>query len=47
MRANYRQGRSMKRVLKWLGYIVGGIVVILILAVGTIYAITSSRMSKT
>src|SRR4029078_2370379 len=36
----------MKRVLKWLGYIVGGLVVILLLAVGTIYAITSSRMSK-
>jgi cytochrome c553 len=36
----------MKRVLKWLGYIIGGLVVVLILAVGTIYAITSSRMSK-
>lgn len=36
----------MKRVLKWLGYIVGGLIVVLLLAVGTIYAVTSSRMSK-
>ena len=37
----------MKRVLKWLGYIVGGFIVIILLAVGTVYAITSSRMAKT
>ena len=36
----------MKRVLKWLGYILGGLIVVLLLAVGTVYAITSSRMSK-
>jgi mono/diheme cytochrome c family protein len=37
----------MKRVLKWVGYIVGGLVVVLLLAVGTVYAVTSSRMGKT
>jgi mono/diheme cytochrome c family protein len=37
----------MKRVLKWAGYIVGGLIVVLLLAVGTVYAITSSRMGKT
>jgi mono/diheme cytochrome c family protein len=37
----------MKRVLKWVGYIVGGFIVIVLLAVGTVYAITSSRMAKT
>lgn len=36
----------MKRVLKWVGYIIGGLIVVLCLAVGTIYAITSSHMSK-
>ena len=36
----------MKRVLKWVGYIIGGLVVVLLLAVGTVYAITSSRMGK-
>jgi mono/diheme cytochrome c family protein len=34
------------KALKWLGYIVGGLVVIILLAVGTVYAITASRMSK-
>ena len=37
----------MKRVLKWVGYIVGGFIVVVLLAVGTVYAITSSRMGKT
>ncbi len=37
----------MKRVLKWVGYIVGGFIVIVLLAVGTVYALTSSRMAKT
>ena len=37
----------MKRVLKWVGYIVGGFIVVILLAVGTVYAITSSRMAKT
>jgi len=36
----------MKRALKWLGYIVGGLVVVILLAIGTVYAITSSRMAK-
>ena len=35
------------RALKWLAYIVGGFIVIILLAVGTVYAITSSRMGKT
>ena len=37
----------MKRVLKVLGYIVGAIVVLILVGVGTVYAISSSRMSKT
>jgi mono/diheme cytochrome c family protein len=37
----------MKRVLKWIGYIVGGFILVILLAVGTVYAITSSRMGKT
>jgi mono/diheme cytochrome c family protein len=37
----------MKRALKWLGYFVGGVVVLILVAVGTVYAITSSRMGKT
>ena len=36
----------MKRALKWLGYIVGTLVALILVAVGTVYAITSSRMSK-
>ncbi len=37
----------MKRLLKWLGYIVGGIVAIILICVGVVYAVTSARMSKT
>ncbi|HEX6576503.1 MAG TPA: hypothetical protein VF042_16160, partial [Gemmatimonadaceae bacterium] len=37
----------MKSVLKWIGYIVGGLLVIILGAVGTVYAITGSRMGKT
>ncbi|MEJ7758805.1 MAG: c-type cytochrome [Gemmatimonadaceae bacterium] len=37
----------MKKAFKWLGYIVGGLVAVILLAVGTVYAITSSRMGKT
>ncbi len=37
----------MKRALKWLGYLVGGLVLLIVIGVGTVYAITSSRMSKT
>ncbi len=37
----------MKRFLKWVGYIVGGIVAIILICVGVVYAVTSARMSKT
>lgn len=36
----------MKRALKWLGYIVGAFLVVIVLAVGTVYAISQTRMSK-
>jgi cytochrome c553 len=35
------------RVLKWLGYIVGGLVILILIAVGTVYAVTSNRMGRT
>jgi len=37
----------MRRFLKWVGYIVGGLIVLILIAVGTVYAITSSRLAKT
>jgi len=37
----------MKRLLKWVGYVVGGLVVIIAAFVAVVYAITSSRMSHT
>lgn len=37
----------MKRLLRWIGYIVGGLVVLILVAVATVFAISSSRMSKT
>ncbi|MDP9176441.1 MAG: cytochrome c [Gemmatimonadota bacterium] len=37
----------MKRLLKWVGYIIGGIVVLILVFVGVIYAITSTRIAKT
>jgi len=37
----------MKSVIKWIGYIVAGFLVVILLAVGTVYAVTSSRMGKT
>ena len=37
----------MKRALRWVGYIVGGFIVVVLLAVGTVYAVTSSRMART
>ena len=37
----------MKRFLKWVGYIVGGIVAIILMCVGVVYGVTSARMSKT
>jgi mono/diheme cytochrome c family protein len=36
----------MKRVLKWVGYVVGVIVVLLIVAVSVVYALGSSRLNK-
>lgn len=36
----------MKRVLKWIGYIVGGFIVVIVLAVGTVYAVSETRMAK-
>lgn len=37
----------MKRLLKWIGYLVGGLVVIVVVFLAVVYAITSSRMGKT
>ena len=37
----------MKRFLKWVGYIVGGIVALILICVGVVYAVTSARMGKT
>jgi cytochrome c553 len=37
----------MKGLLKWVGYIVGGIVALILICVGVVYAITSARMGKT
>lgn len=37
----------MKRVLKWVGYLVLGLVLLIVIGVGTVYAITSSRLAKT
>jgi mono/diheme cytochrome c family protein len=36
----------MKGALKWLGYIIGGAIVLVVLAVTAIYAITSSRINR-
>jgi cytochrome c553 len=36
----------MKRALKWLGYIAGTIVVLLVVALSVIYAVGSSKLSK-
>ena len=37
----------MKRVLKWVGYVVGGLVVIILIGLGYAYAKTSSRLDHT
>ena len=37
----------MKPVLKWIGYLVATLVILILVAVGTVYAVSSSRMSKT
>jgi mono/diheme cytochrome c family protein len=34
------------RVLKWLGYLVGGIVLLVLIAAGTVYALSSSKMNR-
>ncbi len=36
----------MKRVFKWLGYLVGSIVVLLLVAVGVVYALSSSKFGE-
>ncbi len=36
----------MKRVLKVLGYIFGGLVALIIIVVGAVYGITSYRINK-
>lgn len=36
----------MKRLLKWLGYVVGILVALLVVAVGVVYAVSSSKFSK-
>ncbi|HUQ46785.1 MAG TPA: c-type cytochrome [Gemmatimonadaceae bacterium] len=36
----------MKRALKWVGYVVGFLVALLIVAVGVVYAVTSSKFGK-
>src|SRR5437867_10560033 len=38
--------RLMKRVLKWIGYILGGVVALILLAVGVVYAMSSARLGK-
>jgi mono/diheme cytochrome c family protein len=37
----------MKRVLKWIGYVVGGLLVVVLIAIALVYAKTSSRLNRT
>jgi mono/diheme cytochrome c family protein len=37
----------MKRLLKWIGYTVGGLVAIIVLALAVVYVLSSRRMSRT
>lgn len=37
----------MKRLLKWIGYILGGIVAVIVVFLVVIYVVTSTRMGKT
>jgi mono/diheme cytochrome c family protein len=37
----------MKRLLKWIGYTVGGLAMIIVLALAVVYVLSSRRMSKT
>ena len=36
----------MKRALKWVGYVVGFVVALLVVAVGVVYAVSSSKFGK-
>jgi len=36
----------MKKVLKWVGIVLGGLIVLLLLAVGAVYLISNSRLNK-
>jgi mono/diheme cytochrome c family protein len=35
------------KILKWIGYIVGGILVLILIAVGTLYALGGSKLNRT
>lgn len=37
----------MKKVLKWVGIVLGGLLVLLLVAVGAVYVISNSRLNKT
>lgn len=37
----------MMRALKWLGYILGGLIALIVVSLGTVYAITGFKMRKT
>lgn len=37
----------MKRLLKWVGYIVGGVLAAILIFLGAIYVVTATRMGKT
>lgn len=37
----------LMRALKWLGYIVGVLIVLIVVAVGTVYAVSSAKLGKT
>jgi thiamine transporter ThiT len=37
----------MKKVLKWIGVVIGLLVGLLVLMVGIVYAITGARLNKT
>ena len=37
----------MKKVLKWVGIVLGGLLVLIVVAVGAVYLISNSRLNKT
>ena len=37
----------MKKVLKWVGIVLGGLIVLVVIAVGAVYLISNSRFNKT